>query len=203
MKTLFRPVNKVELDLIQASNWQAFPPRLPEQPIFYPVMNQAYATQITVEWNLTAYGNGFVVAFDLPEDYLRQYPVQNVGGELHNEIWVPAEELDAFNQQIIGDIRVVEGYHQSPNSCYLFLEDKFKLSNGMQLISVYLLDEKFTLHLDKAASVNGYPLNNYLDLPRKKGIDGQLMTNVVVLQVKEQTDFNQLQARSIVLFQQE
>ncbi|MDJ0699325.1 MAG: hypothetical protein QNJ07_05670 [Woeseiaceae bacterium] len=38
-KTLYRPVGPAELDLIRDSGWQEFPPRLPEQPIFYPVLN--------------------------------------------------------------------------------------------------------------------------------------------------------------------
>jgi hypothetical protein len=34
---LFRPTGERELALIRESGWRAFPPRLPEQPIFYPV----------------------------------------------------------------------------------------------------------------------------------------------------------------------
>ncbi len=63
--TLYRPVNQKELNLIEASGWKAFPPRLPEQPIFYPVMNEAYATQISKEWNVPAYGVGYVVKFEV------------------------------------------------------------------------------------------------------------------------------------------
>ncbi|MCW5960282.1 MAG: hypothetical protein KIS76_08975 [Pyrinomonadaceae bacterium] len=44
--TLFRPVGKNELALIEESDFTAFPPRLPEQPIFYPVLNENYAIQI-------------------------------------------------------------------------------------------------------------------------------------------------------------
>ncbi|MES2519708.1 MAG: hypothetical protein V4585_16445, partial [Bacteroidota bacterium] len=58
--TLFRPVSQKELDLIEKSGWKKFPPRLPEQPIFYPVMNEDYAVQISKEWNVPAYGAGFV-----------------------------------------------------------------------------------------------------------------------------------------------
>lgn len=47
--TLFRPVGPKELELIKASGWRAFPPRLPDQPIFYPVTNHAYASQIARE----------------------------------------------------------------------------------------------------------------------------------------------------------
>lgn len=112
--TLFRPVGQKELDLIKDSGNKRFPPRLEWQPIFYPVMNQAYAEQIALEWNtndeFSGYA-GYVTAFDLPDDYLQQFPVQNVGGEIHNELWVPSEQLDEFNNNIVGEIRVVNSFY--------------------------------------------------------------------------------------------
>lgn len=112
--TLYRPVGQKELDLIKESGYRQFPPRLEWQPIFYPVMNQAYAEQIALEWNtndeFSGYA-GYVTAFDLPEDYLQQFPVQNVGGEIHNELWVPAEQLAEFNSKIVGGIRVVKEFY--------------------------------------------------------------------------------------------
>lgn len=113
LTTLYRPVGQTELDLIAASNYQAFPPRLEWQPIFYPVLNQAYAEQIAKEWNTEDEFSGYVgyvTAFDLPTDYLEQFPIQNVGGEIHNELWIPAEELINFNQQIVGSIKVVNQF---------------------------------------------------------------------------------------------
>jgi hypothetical protein len=38
--TLYRPVGPKELELIKSSGWKEFPPRLAEQPIFYPVINE-------------------------------------------------------------------------------------------------------------------------------------------------------------------
>ena len=111
--TLYRPVGQQELDLIKESGYKAFPPRLEWQPIFYPVLNQPYAEQIALQWNtedeFSCYA-GYVTAFDIPEAYLQQYPVQNVGGEIHNELWIPADELEAFNHQIAGTIRVVKEF---------------------------------------------------------------------------------------------
>lgn len=104
---LYRPVNQKELDLIAASNWLEFPPRLPEQPIFYPVLNQEYATQIARDWNVPYYGVGYVVRFAVDADYAAQFPVQNVGDRHHDELWVPAEELAEFNRHIVGQIEVV------------------------------------------------------------------------------------------------
>ncbi|RAJ08848.1 hypothetical protein LX64_01502 [Chitinophaga skermanii] len=105
--TLFRPVNQHELALIAASNFTAFPPRLPDQPIFYPVANFEYAKQITLEWNVPAYGQGFVTAFDVDAIFLQKYTVENVGGALHDEYWIPSEDLYLFNEHIRGPIRVV------------------------------------------------------------------------------------------------
>jgi hypothetical protein len=107
---LYRPVNDKELDLILKSGMSEFPPRLPDQPIFYPVMNVEYARQITKEWNLPAYGVGYVLEFDVDNDYLSKYNVENVGGDIHNELWIPSEDLEEFNRNIIGKIRIVEKY---------------------------------------------------------------------------------------------
>ncbi len=109
LTTLYRPVGQTELDLINESSNKKFPPRLEWQPIFYPVMNQAYAEQIALEWNTNDAFSGFVghvTAFDLPEAYLAKFEVQNVGGEIHNELWVMATELEEFNSMIVGEIRL-------------------------------------------------------------------------------------------------
>lgn len=108
--TLYRPVNDKELELIKEMEFEGFPPRLPEQPIFYPVMNEEYATQITREWNVPAYGVGYVTKFEVNTEYLKKFKIENVGGKIHNELWVPSEELKEFNQNIIGKIEVIGEY---------------------------------------------------------------------------------------------
>lgn len=105
--TLWRPVGPVELRLIESSGFRAFPPRLPEQPIFYPVLNEAYAVQIARNWNVKADGAGYVTRFDLRRDFLDQYSVQQAGGREHLEYWIPAEDLSAFNAAIVGRIAVI------------------------------------------------------------------------------------------------
>lgn len=105
--TLFRPVNGVELSLIEGSDWRSFPPRLPWQPIFYPVCHKEYALQIS-EWNRKEFGTGFVVEFDILEEYLSKYQKKIVGSSLHEEYWIPAEELRDFNAAIVGKIRISE-----------------------------------------------------------------------------------------------
>ena len=107
---LFRPVNQAELDLIKQSGWIKFPPRLPEQPIFYPVMNEDYAIQICKEWNVPAYGVGYVTKFAIKTEYLTKFSVENVGGQIHNELWIPAEKLDEFNTNIVGHIEVTKEF---------------------------------------------------------------------------------------------
>lgn len=61
--TLYRPVGLKELLLLEKSNWKRFLPRLPNQPIFYPVLNEEYANQIALKWNVAEYGAGFLTKF--------------------------------------------------------------------------------------------------------------------------------------------
>ena len=110
---LYRPVGLKELELIRWSEWKKFPPRLEWQPIFYPVLNEPYASQIAREWNTKDEFSGYcgvVTAFDLLKEHFLKYNVQEVGGVIHQELWVPAEELEDFNKHIVGNIRVIAGY---------------------------------------------------------------------------------------------
>ncbi len=109
--TLYRPVGNKELKLIEDSGWKKFPPRLFDQPIFYPVMNEEYAIQIARDWNVPASGSGFVTKFQVEAEFLSKYEIQNVGGEIHAELWVPAEELEDFNNHIIGLIDVIKEFY--------------------------------------------------------------------------------------------
>ncbi len=112
-KTLYRPVGLKELELIFDSGFYAFPPRLSWQPIFYPVLNEAYAIEIATKWNLDDKGSGyagFVTAFEVDAAYVETFNVENVGGPIHNELWVPAEELETFNNHIIGTIKITKMY---------------------------------------------------------------------------------------------
>lgn len=108
--TLYRPVGLTELRLIAESGYKAYPPRLHWQPIFYPVLNEAYASQIANEWNTKDEFSGYmgaVTMFKIPEDIFAAYDVQNVGGRLHDELWVPAEELNNINSNIREKIEVI------------------------------------------------------------------------------------------------
>jgi hypothetical protein len=107
--TLFRPVGPDELELIRASGFREFPPRLPEQPIFYPVVNEEYAAQIARDWNARhgRGGRGFVTRFRVRARFLEGYAVQTVGGSVHQEYWIPAADLPEFNRNIVGPIEVV------------------------------------------------------------------------------------------------
>lgn len=109
--TLYRPVGLKELERIAELDWQAFPPRLAWQPIFYPVLNQPYAEQIARDWNTEDSFSGYcgiVTCFEVDSIYLEQYPVQHVGGDGHEELWIPADELRVFNGHISGKIEVVK-----------------------------------------------------------------------------------------------
>lgn len=107
--TLFRPTGKNELALIDESGFTKFPPRLPEQPIFYPVCNEEYATKIARDWNAKYNKDklGYVTKFKVCKEFLDNYEIQVVGGEMFEEYWIPAEDLEEFNANIVGEIEVI------------------------------------------------------------------------------------------------
>ncbi len=105
----YRPVGQAELDLIEASGSTRWPPRLPDQPIFYPVTNEQYAIELT-KWNVDDFGAGYVTRFAVKATYLDQFEVKCVGGSHQTEWWIPAEELETFNDNIVGQIEVVGEY---------------------------------------------------------------------------------------------
>lgn len=108
---LYRPIGLFEYQLIEKSHFKEFPPRLYWQPIFYPVLNQKYAEKIALDWNTKDQASGYVgyvTRFELSDVYLEQFEVHVVGDDFCQELWIPAERLDEFNQQIIGNIEVVK-----------------------------------------------------------------------------------------------
>lgn len=108
--TLWRPVGPKELALIRESGMRAFPPRLPEQPIFYPVTTEDYAIKIARDWNVRASGSGYVTRFEVLKSYLDDFSVETAGGRAHQEYWIPAEDLPKFNAAIVGEIVVTREY---------------------------------------------------------------------------------------------
>lgn len=129
--TLYRPVGEKEMILIMESGFKKFPPRLEWQPIFYPVLNEEYAAEIAEKWNTRdEAGNylGFVTRFEVLKEVADQYPVQNVGAGNHNELWVPSEALNSFNNAIVGDIKVIK----------VFIGDGFKKAGNTELEDLML-----------------------------------------------------------------
>jgi hypothetical protein len=119
--TLFRPVGEKELELIKQTGFSAFPPRLPSQPIFYPVLTEEYAVQIARDWNAKNGQYGYVTRFAVRADFLEAYEVHTVGGRIHEEFWIPAEELAEFNRHIAGPIEVTATFEptsqRGPTEC--------------------------------------------------------------------------------------
>jgi hypothetical protein len=107
---LYRPVGPKELELIKQGGYHAFPPRLPEQPVFYPVLTEAYAHQIARDWNVPASGAGYVTRFSVRIEFLNRYSVRVVGNSTHKELWIPAEDLEELNRNIVGLIEVIAEY---------------------------------------------------------------------------------------------
>ena len=111
--TLFRPIGQRELELIAANGFRAFPPRLPSQPIFYPVLDEQYAIQIARDWNTRDEASGFVgyvTRFEVDADFVARYEIQTVGSSRHRELWVPAAEQPELNERIVGRIEIIARY---------------------------------------------------------------------------------------------
>jgi hypothetical protein len=120
--TLYRPVGQFELDLIAESGYRRFPPRLSHQPIFYPVVTEQYAVEIARDWNTrdAASGyTGYVTCFQVETAFLSRYPVQVAGARRHQELWVPAEELEEFNRHLVGLIEIVAEFRADPASDHI------------------------------------------------------------------------------------
>ena len=110
LTVLFRPVGQREYELIQATEYRRFPPRLSEQPFFYPVTNETYATQIARDWNTKDEASGYVgyvLRFRIASEFLSKYTIHTVGASMHQEYWIPAADLEDFNDQIDGTIESI------------------------------------------------------------------------------------------------
>jgi hypothetical protein len=107
---LYRPTGPMEMELVAASGYRRWPPRLPEQPIFYPVTNEEYAKEIAIKWNIPTSGVGFVAKFFVKKSFMDGYQIHKVGGEIHTEWWIPAEDLEELNDNIVGSIEIVGEY---------------------------------------------------------------------------------------------
>lgn len=113
--TLYRPTGPEELELVKRTDFTKWPPRLPEQPIFYPVTNEKYASEIAERWNVKKSDAEFVTKFEVRKSFMERYEIQQVGSSYHTEWWIPAEHLDALNNNIVGKIEVVGEHRKDPD----------------------------------------------------------------------------------------
>lgn len=64
-----------------------------------------------------------------------QYPAQNVGARNHNELWVPSEQLETFNEAIVGEIKVLR----------VFMGKDFKKPASAEVENLLLNIKKLTM----------------------------------------------------------
>ncbi len=105
--TLWRPTGPRELELIRESGCRRWPPRLPDQPVFYPVTSRAYAERIARQWNVPDGGVGYITRFEVVTGLMTRYRVHEAGGSELTEWWIPAEDLEDLNDHIVGPIELV------------------------------------------------------------------------------------------------
>ena len=48
--------------------------------------------------------------FEVDADYLTRFPPRRVGGAGIDELWIPADQLDEFNDHIVGQIALHATY---------------------------------------------------------------------------------------------
>jgi len=145
---LYRPVGLRELQLIAGACFRAFPPRLAHQSVFYPVLTRAYAIEIACDWNTKDQASdyiGFVTRFQVDAEFASRYEVRVAGASRHQELWVPAVELELFNQHIVGAISVEAAF---PGALYAGrLDPETHLPSGLttpELWSVWRQDDHGT-----------------------------------------------------------
>lgn len=112
--TLYRPTGKNELKLVKESGYKRWPPRLPGQPIFYPVTNETYAIEVN-NWNVKEKGIGYVTRFEVKRSFIERYKIHTVGAKHHTEWWIPANDLEELNDNIVGEIEVIGEYTEVVN----------------------------------------------------------------------------------------
>ncbi|OLD20926.1 MAG: hypothetical protein AUI91_05700 [Acidobacteria bacterium 13_1_40CM_3_56_11] len=108
---LWRPVGFHEMAKVFEAGMKGFPPRLPEQSIFYPVLVQEYADQTAATWNTKEEPFvGYVIEMEILDEYGARFTPQTVGSAIHRELWVPSEELAEFNNQLTKPVSVRRAY---------------------------------------------------------------------------------------------
>jgi hypothetical protein len=74
------------------------------------VLEFEYAAQIARDWNSkeSRSGNiGYVTRFFITTAYLNVREIHEVGGRQRREYWIRADELPAFNAELVSPIEVV------------------------------------------------------------------------------------------------
>jgi hypothetical protein len=106
-----------------------FPPRLIQQPIFYPVVNLEYARQIARDWNAPDTNSGFagfVTQFEVSSTYLSKFGLRTAGSTIHQEYWIPARELNSLNKAISGLISLEEAFFGDEFTGYIPANHRLK-----------------------------------------------------------------------------
>lgn len=139
---LYRPIGPGEYALLEANGFTAWPPRLPGQPFFYPVLTVQYAVQIASDWNVKESGAGYVTGFRVRNDFLARYERKVVGAHEHAEYWIPAEELPQLNEAMVGGIMVLGSYRRDePADTLVFVARALRLEAGAEHRRLFVAGE--------------------------------------------------------------
>ena len=79
------------------------------------MLSEPYAVQIARDWNTRDERSGFagyVLRFKVNSSFLENYEIQAVGSSEHREYWIPAADLNLFNENIVGRIEIIAEFRR-------------------------------------------------------------------------------------------
>lgn len=136
--------------------------------------------------------------FEVDSEYVASFREGRVGGKQHTERWVPAEELERFNSNIFGDIRVVEGYSGNPGVVYYYIEDIFEIKDRGVFVGGRVLDENASFNLVDLEILGGVKIEKWVEVPRKLDGAGRQREDYLCFRLEESGEKGKLRERVVV-----
>ena len=147
---------------------------------------------------MPSYKNGFVTEFELSNRYLSKFKIEKVGLDHHTELWVPAEELEEFNSEIIDQINVIEAYDSNPNNQFVFVKDTFKVKEE-NVIAFNFINKSSNFETTENSMIEDYKIKQYLSIPRKIKEDGEMDLDYFVIMMKDRHEINPIEVNKVYL----
>lgn len=100
-----RNITVAELKFIKTNKFKKFPPCSPDYPFFHTMFNQKI--DLEIDKNKISYG----IRYEIKKCFLDRYEKQFVGNYDIKDYWIPSKDLEEFNQNLIGEIKITSINH--------------------------------------------------------------------------------------------